>query len=89
MVVALARWIKVADSRISCRSHRGTDPRRPAHRPDGERLAEVVRRDDDGTWQWWRYTSIERDGVPAAKGREPSRREAMKRAATGIGERCN
>lgn len=50
---------------------------------DGNRLAEVVC-DDDGTWQWWRYTTIKEHGIPPASGREPSRREAMKRAATGI-----
>ena len=46
-------------------------------------LAEVVLDENDGWYQWWRYTTIREHDIPPA-GREPARRDAMKKAASGL-----
>jgi hypothetical protein len=51
---------------------------------DGQELAEV-QREDDGTWLWWRRTSIDKHGVPPANGREAGRQDAMRMAQQGLG----
>jgi len=51
---------------------------------DGPRVVAEVQRLADGRFLWQRFTSIDDDGVPPAKGREGTKREAMQKAASGL-----
>lgn len=59
----------------------GIDPSRWELRDGADTIAEVLEL-PNGEWRWYRHTSIKTHGIPPGSGREPSRREAQRRATS-------